>query len=690
MNRIVSGLFSYVRPELDSPGLFKKPDTWDQNLKPDRPDGEGTGLVHLRHDVREAIQRAQEALLSLQDDEGGFWSVELRADTTLESDYMMLLYFLDRADPVKVQKLARYILSQQLPDGGWPIYRNGPSQLSVTVKAYWALKLAHYPVDHEALVRARGRIRELGGIHRVNSYTKAYLALFGLYDWRGVPTIPPEIMLFPKWFYFNLYEVSYWTRAIVIPLSIVWAIRPLKVLPARARLDELFPSPQRFVPVGWNMGPGRLFSWQKFFLIWDAALKWLEGKGPHFIRSWSLRLAERWMLERLEGSDGLGAIFPGIVNSVLAMKALGYPDTDPRLRKQLEELERLEIDRGDHIEMQPCFSPVWDTSISMIALAESGLRRDHPALIQATQWLLSKEVRREGDWKVKNPRGPRGGWAFEFNNEWYPDVDDTAMVMLALRHVYLEDDLSQKREKACLRGLHWLLSMQCRGGGWAAFDKDNSKWIFTKIPFADHNAMIDPPTSDVTARVLEFLGYIGYDKGYPCVQRAVEFLKNQQEGDGSWYGRWGVNYLYGTWQALRGLAAIGEDADQTYVQKAIQWLRQSQHPDGGWGETCSTYVAPEQKGSGPSTPSQTAWALMGLMSFGQVYDPQVEKGVQYLLSTQKPNGNWEETEFTGTGFPKVFYLEYTLYRNYFPLMVLGMHQRLRWEFHTNLLAASKN
>ena len=677
MQRFVSGIFAeWLTPFLRRPGIFPKPKAWSERLKPAYLSLEDpSGL--LRSDLREAIQRAQEALLGIQDQEEGFWCSELRADTTLESDYVMLLHFMDRADPIRIQKLARRIVSQQLPDGGWPIYRNGPSDLSATVKAYWALKFARYHGDDAILVQARKRIQELGGIHKVNSYTKVYLALFGQYDWQGVPTIPPEIMLFPKWFYFNIYEMSSWTRAIVVPLSIVWAVRPLKNPPPYARLDELFPDSRRYMPVRECMPPASFFSWQNFFLGWDGWLKWMEGKGPHFLRTWSLRLAERWVLDRLEGSDGLGAIFPGIVNTLLAMKSLGYSEEDPRLRKQMEEMEKLEMDRGDHIEMQPCFSPIWDTALAVIALAESGLRRDHPALFLAAHWLLSQEVTRSGDWRVKNPRGPCGGWAFEFNNEWYPDVDDTAMVMLALRQVHMEDSLVQARERACLRGLHWLLSMRCREGGWAAFDRDNTKWIFTKIPFADHNAMIDPPTADITARVLEILGHVGYDKGYECIRGAVEFLKRHQEADGSWYGRWSVNYIYGTWQALRGLAAVGEDLSQGYIQKATRWLKSVQRSDGGWGETCAAYEDPRQKGRGPSTPSQTAWALMGLMSVVGAEDPAVERGIRHLLSTQRSDGTWEESEFTGTGFPKVFYLEYTLYRSYFPLMALGMYQNLR-------------
>ncbi|MFH1724456.1 MAG: squalene--hopene cyclase [Elusimicrobiota bacterium] len=653
---------------------FRKPMQWAENL---RPNAEGELTADLPHALQESIRNAQAALLRKQNAHDGYWCAELRADTTLESDTIMLLNFLGQGDSPKVPRLARYILGEQLQDGGWPIYKNGPADISATVKAYWALKFAGYDADHPSLAKARARIRELGGIHHVNTYSKFYMAVFGIYDWRGVPSIPPEIMVFPNWFYFNIYEMSSWTRAIVVPLSITWAERPKVSCPPHARLTELFPDSRRHIPLGETLPPRRFLSWTNFFLLWDKGLKGMEGRGPHWIRKWALRLAEEWILERLKGSDGLGAIFPGIVNTIMAMKSLRYSDNDPRLREQIRLLEDLEIDRGEKLEMEPCHSPVWDTAIAMIGLAESGMDRRHPALVRAAGWLLANEIRRPGDWRIKNTVGPSGGWAFEFNNAFYPDIDDTAMVMLALRHVDLEETLALRREKACLRGLHWLLSMQSNDGGWAAFDKDNTKLILTKIPFADHNAMIDPPTVDITGRVLEFLGYIGYDTSYACVGSAVDFLRREQEPDGSWFGRWCVNYIYGTWQVLRGLRAIGYDMSLPFIQKAANWLVSVQQPDGGWGETCATYNDPALKGRGPTTPSQTAWAVMGLMAAGRADDPAVGLGIAHLISTQRPDGTWDETEFTGTGFPKVFYLEYSLYRDSFPLTALGMFQNER-------------
>ncbi|MBI5596937.1 MAG: squalene--hopene cyclase [Elusimicrobia bacterium] len=650
---------------------FRKPDQWAQRLRPAAAD---PGPSPLPEALREGISKAQEALLAKQDEGQGYWCGELAADTTLESDAIMFWNFLGRGDDPKVARLAATVLQEQLPDGGWPIYRDGPAEISATVKAYWALKFAGHKPDHPALAKARERIKALGGIHKVNTYSKFYMAMWGLYDWKGVPSIPPEIMLFPSWFYFNIYQMSSWTRAIVIPLALIWSERPPLACPAHARLDELFPDERRSVPLSDVMPPHSFLSWTDFFLLCDKALKGAEGRGPHWVRVWALKLCEEWILERLEDSDGLGAIYPGIVNTVFAMKSLGYSDNDPRLRAQIAEFEALELARDGRLEMEPCHSPVWDTAIAVIGLAESGLDRRHPALVRATEWLLSKAIRRTGDWRCTNTVGPAGGWAFEFHNDFYPDIDDTAMVMLALRHVELEDRPALQREQACLRGLHWLLSMQSASGGWAAFDKDNTKVILTKIPFADHNAMIDPPTADVTGRVLELLGYIGYDSSYGAVQSAVEFLKSEQEPDGSWYGRWGVNYIYGTWQVLMGLKAIGADMSEPWIQKAANWLASVQLPDGGWGETCTTYNDPSLKGRGPATPSQTAWAVMGLISAGRAADPAVERGAAHLLSTQRSDGAWDEAGFTGTGFPKVFYLEYTLYRDSFPLLALGKYR----------------
>ncbi|MBI4249076.1 MAG: squalene--hopene cyclase [Elusimicrobia bacterium] len=679
VKRFVTGLIdnlnsAYLKARPLDPGIFNKPPHWTSLIGP-RPQTRA-GLENLSAHLAAAVRRCRRYLLSRQDARSGYWCAELRADTTLESDTIMLLNLIGRGASPKIPRLAAFILKNQNPDGGWPIYRNGPSDISATVKAYWALKFAGYGPDSPALAKARARIAQLGGIHRVNTYSKFYMAMFGLYDWRGVPSIPPEIALSPTWFYFNIYEMSSWSRTIAVPLAIVWAKKPRFPCPPQARLDELFPDARRGVPLSDLFDARKTVSWTNFFLSVDSLLKLADAVVPFSLRRMALESTYREVVTHLEGSDGLGAIFPAIVNSIIALHCLGHGPDDPLMVSQLAELERLELDRGeDGLEIQPCLSPVWDTALSIIALAESGLSRGHPALRSATSWLLDSEVRRPGDWKVKNPHGPVGGWPFEFRNDFYPDIDDTAMVLLALRQVFLEETDGLRREQAFLRGLNWLLSMQSKNGGWAAFDKDNTKSIFTKVPFADHNAMIDPPTADVTARVLEMLGSIGYDRSYPIVERAIAFVRREQEPDGSWFGRWGVNYIYGTWQALRGLKAIGEGMQSRCVQKAIHWLRSVQNADGGFGESCASYHNPNLKGRGPSTPSQTAWGLMGLLSALPADDPAVERAARWLLERQNEAGDWDETEFTGTGFPKVFYLQYTLYRVYFPLMALGQYHK---------------
>ena len=661
-----------------SEARFRKPEHWAERL---RPAGPATRTEQVSSPLDAGIQQAQAALLRRQNPDDGFWCGELSGgDTTVECDTIMLLNFVGGGDSLKVRELARTILAAQLPDGGWPIYLNGPADVSATVKAYWALKFAGFAPEHPALVRARVRIFELGGIHRIKTYAKFYLALFGLYDWEGVPSILPELMLFPNWFPFSIYAMSAWTRAIVIPLSIIWAHRPKVACPPHARLDELFPDDRRYVPLREAMPADGLLSWSALFRLCDTGLKRLEGRGPYWLRAWALRLAENWILERLRDSDGLGAIFPGLVNTIIALTCLGYSPADPLLREQLDHLEALERPAaGGGLRIEPCRSPNWDTALTMISLAESGLDRAHPALRRGARWLLSKEIRRPGDWCVKNPAGPVGGWAFQFRNAFYPDVDDTAMVMLALRQAALAEEEALIRERACLRGLHWLLSMQSRDGGWGAFDKNNTRVFLARIPFADHNAIIDPPTPDLTGRVLEFLGSVGYDLSYPCVAAAVEYLRRTQEADGSWPGRWGVNYIYGTWQVLRGLRAAGCEMSAPFIRKAAEWLTAVQLPSGGWGETCATYEDPSLKGQGPATPSQTAWGIMGLIAVGRADDQAVARGIGYLLASQRADGTWDETACTGTGFPGVYYLTYGSYRDYFPLMALGMYRRLAVE-----------
>ena len=618
-----------------------------------------------------AIGAARKVLLSQQFEEG-YWCGELEADTTLESDYILLHTLLGTVDRERFEKCANYILRHQQQDGGWSIYAEGPSNVSASVKAYFALKLAGYRAEHPALVRARAKILELGGATEVNTFTKIYLCFLGQYDYDAVPAVPPEIVLFPKWFWFNLYEISSWSRAILVPLSVCYAKKPFKKIPEEMGIDELFLGGRQKsrMRLHWST---RLVSWRNFFLCLDRLVHWFEAVHIRPLRSIALRQAERWMLARFEMSDGLGAIYPGILNSIIALRCLGYSLDDPQVIRALDEFEKLGIEEGDTFRMQPTKSPVWDTAYALFALGESGLAANDPRMIKATDWILQKQVRSIGDWKVKNKRGQPGGWYFEFNNEFYPDVDDSAMVCLALCQV--EHPNGRYQRESVQRAVDWILSMQSRNGGWASFDKNNDKMVFQQIPFADHNAMLDPPTVDITGRILEMLAAYGYGLSHPAVKKAIRFIREQQESDGSWFGRWGVNYIYGTMLVLRGLEAMGVDSHEPYIQQAAEWLRMVQNGDGGWGETCGSYDDPTLKGVGPSTPSQTAWAVLGLLAAGDTRSDCVARGIAYLLRTQKPDGSWDEPYYSGTGFPRVFYLSYHMYRQYFPLLALTTYQK---------------
>ncbi len=615
--------------------------------------------------LEQAIERGADHLLSLQFDPG-YWLGELEADSTLESDYIYYLHVLGKADPARVAKLANYVRQKQLPDGGWSIYPGGPSELNATCKAYFALKLAGDNPKSARMVDARETVLRLGGLERSNSYVRFYLAVTGALGWEMVPSILPEMMLLPNWFYLNIYEMSSWTRGIVIPMAILSALRPNWRLPEFAHVDELFKDPkQKTAAFDWS---DELISWRNFFLAADRAMKLYEKLPWKPLRQRALREAKSWLLDHLERTEGLAAIYPAMMNSIFALIALGHGPDDPLTAREIREFARFEIEEEDTIRMQPCVSPVWDTCIAMVALEEAGVPADHPALVKSAEWILSKQVLGAGDWQVKNKDAAPGGWVFEFRNDFYPDVDDTAFVLMALQRVKFPDP--KRMEAAVRRGVQWLLSMQNRDGGWAAFDRDNNKGFLCNIPFADHNAMLDPSTADVTARVLECLGRFGWSANHPAIQRAVEFLLKDQCEDGSWFGRWGVNYVYGTSGVLRSLETVSLTAKE-YCQRAVRWLRSVQKPDGSFGESLRSYTEPQTKGEGPSTASQTAWGLIGLLAGAEASDPAIQKAVSYLVDEQNADGSWSESEFTGTGFPCVFYLKYHLYRNSFPLYALA-------------------
>lgn len=677
------------------------------------------------HDaVIDAVALTRDWLLEQQHPEG-YWVGELEGDTILESEYALLLTWLGREKSETVARLAAHIAKLQLPTGGWALFPGGPLEISGSVKAYWTLKIAGYDVDSEPMARARRAIRDAGGAERVNSFTRYYLALLGIIEYRQCPAVPPELMFIPHWAPFSIYEMSSWSRTILVPLSLLWAFQPFRKLPPEYQIDELFLNSPADLPV--SMPPSRQLDamkrrsrlpWERIFSGIDRAWKLAENLHVKPLRKAAIRRAAEWMTSRFVDSDGLGAIFPPIIWSVVALKCLGHGDDSHAVQGQLRELEKLGLDDDDGaLRLQPCKSPVWDSAIALIALREAGVAADHPRIRTGVEWLLSKEVRTTGDWSVRNPGLEPGGWFFEFNNRFYPDVDDTTMVAMALAACLPGDDYRrwttaivgtgpkghtsqpelrgvvsartgdpraavedieqmQPILSALQRGARWMLGMQCANGGWGAFDRDNTRELLTRVPFADHNAMIDPPTADITARVLEMFGRLGFDPDHPSMQRALEFVWREQERDHCWYGRWGVNYLYGTWQVLVGLRQIGVSPTDPRMRAAAQWLKDTQQEDGGWGETADTYDHPERRGQGPATASQTAWALMGLMAAGEVHSPAVRRGVAYLLSTQQADGTWDEPWFTGTGFPRVFYLKYHLYRIYFPLMALARYARL--------------
>jgi squalene-hopene/tetraprenyl-beta-curcumene cyclase len=631
-----------------------------------------------------AVERARECLFSKQHADG-YWCGELEADSTLESDYILLHTLLGVGDERKMKGAAAEILRKQCEDGGWNIYAGGPSNISASVKAYFALKLMGWSSEHPALAKARKWILSRGGVVECNTFTKIYLCFLGQYEYDAVPAIPPEIVLFPKWFYFNIYEISSWSRAILVPLSIAYAKKPFKKLAPEMGIDELFVGGKAKANLYLRWDRERIFGWRNFFLICDRIVHWAERVHIRPLRKIAVKRAENWLLERMEMSDGVGAIYPAMLNAILALRCLGYSMDDPQMIRALDEFEKLGImdEETGRFRMQPCMSPVWDTAYALYVLGECGVSRTDPRLLRAADWILSKEVRHKGDWAVKVRNTQPGGWYFEFNNEFYPDTDDSAQVLLALNKV---DCPARERYQydVCQRAISWIFAMQCRNGGWASFDKDNTKMVFENVPFADHNAMLDPPTVDITGRILEMLATYGYTRKDRRVEKAIKFLYKEQEPDGSWFGRWGVNYLYGTFLALRGLEAIGVWNHEPQIQQAAEWIRMVQNADGGWGESCASYDDPNTRGVGVSTPSQTAWAILGLLAAGDTRSDSVAKGVRWLLERQRPDGSWDESMYegaarqsiiTGTGFPRVFYLAYHLYRIYFPLMALTQYRR---------------
>jgi squalene-hopene/tetraprenyl-beta-curcumene cyclase len=618
--------------------------------------------------VERATQQATQAMLDLQYPEG-YWWAELESNVTITAEYLMLHRFFGLSEH-EAPEMAANLLDRQLPNGGWSIYWGDGGDLSTTVEAYLALKMAGLPAQDARMTRARQFILSRGGALKARVFTRIYLALFGQVSWDGIPLLPVEFILFPPWSGLSIYEFSSWTRATVVPLMIIMAKRPVCPLPPEQGVAELFLHPDEPFEkhrVSWKPRGPHL---ENLFVLVDRVLKLYYKLPWPFLRRLALKKAEEWILAHQEETGDWGGIQPAMLNSLLALNCLGYDKEQEVVRRGLKALDFFTLRDNGRLWLQSCISPVWDTALAIRALAAAGVPPEYPALAKATAWLLAQQIFKPGDWCVKNPHLPPGGWAFEFDNNWYPDIDDSAMVLVALKEGLSEVECHQTGLR---RGVDWCLGMQSKNGGFAAFDLNNTKEWLNAIPFGDLKALVDPPTEDVTGRLLEMMGAFGYDPEHPAAARALAFLRRRQHPDGPWWGRWGVNYIYGTWSVLPALRVIGEDMGKPYVRRAVHWLKAHQNPDGGWGETCDTYRHPELMGQGPSTASQTAWALLALMAAGEAHCPTVRAGIEFLVNTQNAKGRWDEDYFTGTGFPSHFMIRYHLYRDCFPLMALGQY-----------------
>ncbi|MEU3193130.1 squalene--hopene cyclase [Streptomyces sp. NPDC006992] len=612
-----------------------------------------------------AAARAMDHLLARQD-EAGWWKGDLETNVTMDAEDLLLREFLGIGDEKTYTAAARFIRSRQHPDGAWSTFHGGPGDLSTTVEGYVALKLAGDHPEAPHMVRAAEWVRARGGVAKARVFTRIWLALFGWWRWEDLPELPPEIIYLPKWVPLNIYDFGCWARQTIVPLTVVSAFRP--VHPAPFDLDELHRDPARPLPPT-PMAPPN--SWDGAFQRIDRALHAYRRVAPRRLRRAALKDASRWIIERQENDGCWGGIQPPAVYSLIALRLLGYDLDHPVMRAGLESLDRFAVWPDERTRMvEACQSPVWDTCLAAVALADAGLPRDHPALVKAADWMLGEQVVRPGDWSVRRPRLTPGGWAFEFHNDNYPDTDDTAEVALALRRIRHPDP--ERVERAIGRAVHWTLGMQSGDGAWGAFDVDNTSRFPNRLPFCDFGEVIDPPSADVTAHVVEMLAAEGRQDD-PRTRRAVSWLLAEQEADGSWFGRWGVNYLYGTGSVVPALVAAGLPAAHPAVRRAVDWLERVQNPDGGWGEDLRSYIDPGWSGTGTSTASQTGWALMSLLAAGERESEAVERGIAWLASTQREDGYWDEPYFTGTGFPWDFSINYHLYRMVFPLTALGRY-----------------
>jgi len=619
------------------------------------------------------IAAACSALTGMQNEQG-YWVFQLEADCTIPAEYVLMLHFLGESDPPLEKKIATYLRARQTAHGGWPLYQGGDLDLSCTVKAYYALKLAGDEPNSPHMARARQAILSRGGAARANVFTRITLALFGQVPWRAVPYIPVEIMLLPRWFPFHLDKVSYWSRTVMVPLFILCTRRARARNPRQVGVAELFVTPPDEERHYFRVPPGRDGRLARAFLLLDRCVRRLDPLIPRALRRRATARAEAWTIERLNGEHGLGAIFPAMVNALEAFTVLGYPRDDLRRAVARRALEKLLVVEGNSAYCQPCVSPIWDTALAVLAMQEEGGAEAVTGAERALLWLNGEQLLdAPGDWQRKRPKLAGGGWAFQFKNGHYPDLDDTAAIVWAMRRARDAAAYAQPVERA----LDWLVGMQSRNGGFAAFDVDNTHYRLNHIPFADHGALLDPPTSDVTARVVTVLALADRPQDRSALHRALEFLRREQEANGSWFGRWGSNYIYGTWSVLMALAQARVGPDDEAVVRAVQWLKRWQNGDGGWGESNDTYAqAVTLRKPIASTSFQTAWAVLGLMSAGQVRSDAVRRGIEYLQNFQNAQGLWSDPDFTAPGFPRVFYLKYHGYSAYFPLWALAAYRNL--------------
>lgn len=633
---------------------------------------------NLLQRVEQGVAAAAAALAARQHADG-HWAFELEADATIPAEYILLKHYLDEIDPSIEPPIVNYLKSIQGAHGGWPLFHDGDFNISASVKAYFALKICGEDVNAPHMKRAREAILAHGGAQTSNVFTLIQLALFGQVPWRAVPVMPVEIMHLPRWFPFHLDKVSYWSRTVIVPLLVLMAKKPLAKNPRRIDIRELFVTPPEQVTNWYNMS--RKGAWAVFFRNIDRVLQRIEWAFPKKSRERAIKKAVDFVTERLNGEDGLGAIYPAMANSVMMFEVLGYPKDHPDLVIAKKSIEKLMIVHGDRAYCQPCLSPVWDTGLASHAILEIGGEFAERAT-PAADWLKDRQILDVvGDWAVRAPGVRPGGWAFQYNNPHYPDVDDTAVVVMAL------DRLDHTKYKEQIdRAVEWIFGLQSSNGGWGAFDADNDYQYLNHIPFADHGALLDPPTADVSARCLSMLAQLGYKTDHPKVKAALDYLLREQEADGSWFGRWGTNYVYGTWSVLCALNAIGLPSDHPAMRKASDWLISKQREDGGWGEDGASYWEDQPRGEGKvSTASQTAWAVLGLMAAGDVDHPSVEKGMRFLIETQGENGEWDEESYTAVGFPRVFYLRYHGYRAFFPVWAMARYRNLKQGNSKNVL-----